>query len=149
MEWSLTAVQDLVSGEVLDRDMLVWEGVRRTYGEVVSRSRRLAAFLVERGIGVHRERAELQRWECGQSPVALILHNCPEYIEAMSGCFRARAVPFNVNHSYNSAEVGAVLTMVGAEAVIFHRSMAPMVADAVGDASPLLIEIDDEPGREA
>ena len=125
MEWSLTAVQDLVSGEVPDRDMLVWEGVRRTHGEVASRSRRLAAFLVDRGIGAHRERADLERWECGQAPVALILHNCPEYIEAMSGCFRARAVPFNVNHYYSSAEVGAVLNMVGAEAVIYHRSMAP------------------------
>jgi acyl-CoA synthetase (AMP-forming)/AMP-acid ligase II len=146
MEWSLTAVQDLVSGEVPDRDMLVWEGVRKTHGEVASRSRRLAAFLLERGIGVHRERSDLERWECGQSPVALILHNCPEYIEAMSGCFRARAVPFNVNHYYSAAEVRAVLNMVGAEAVIYHRSMAPMVAAAVGDAPPLLIEIDDEPG---
>ena len=146
MEWSLTAVQDLVSGEVPDRDMLVWEGVRRTHGEVASRSRRLAAFLVDRGIGAHRERADLERWECGQAPVALILHNCPEYIEAMSGCFRARAVPFNVNHYYSSAEVSAVLNMVGAEAVIYHRSMAPLVADAVGDASRLLIEINDEPG---
>jgi fatty-acyl-CoA synthase len=98
------------------------------------------------GIGVHRERPDLERWECGQSPVALILHNCPEYIEAMSGCFRARAVPFNVNHYYSAAEVRAVLDMVGAEAVIYHRSMAPMVADAVGDAPLLLIEIDDGPG---
>jgi acyl-CoA synthetase (AMP-forming)/AMP-acid ligase II len=146
MEWSLTAVQDLVSGEVPDRDMLVWEGVRKTHGEVASRSRRLAAFLLERGIGVHRERSGLERWECGQSPVALILHNCPEYIEAMSGCFRARGVPFNVNHYYSAAEVRAVLNMVGSEAVIYHRSIAPMVADAVGDAPPLLIEIDDVPG---
>ena len=136
MEWSLTAVQDLVSGEVPDRDMLVWEGVRKTHGEVLSRSRRLAACLLEQGMGIRRERPELERWQCGQSPVALILHNCPEYIEAMSGCFRARAVPFNVNHYYSSAEVSAVLNMVGAEAVIYHRSMAPMVADALGDTSP-------------
>ena len=38
MEWSLAAVQDLVSREVPDRDMLVWEGVRKTHGEVASRS---------------------------------------------------------------------------------------------------------------
>jgi acyl-CoA synthetase (AMP-forming)/AMP-acid ligase II len=146
VEWSLSAVQDVVSGEVPDRDMLVWESVRKTHGDVVSRSRRLAAFLVEQGLGVHRERPELERWECGQSPVALILHNCPEYIEAMSGSFRARAVPFNVNHYYSSAEVSAVLNMVGAEAVIYHRSLAPMVADALGDTTRLLIEIDDESG---
>jgi 3-oxocholest-4-en-26-oate---CoA ligase len=146
MEWSLTAVQDVVSGEIPDRDMLVWEGVRKTHGEVVSRSRRLAAFLADKGLGAHRERTALERWECGQSPVALILHNCPEYIEAMSGCFRARAVPFNVNHYYSAAEVSAVLHMVGAEAVIYHRSLAPMVADALGHQSLLLIEVDDQPG---
>jgi 3-oxocholest-4-en-26-oate---CoA ligase len=146
MEWSLTAVQDLVSGEVPDRDMLVWEDVRKTHGEVVSRSRRLAACLLEQGLGIRRERPQLERWQCGQSPVALILHNCPEYIEAMSGCFRARAVPFNVNHYYSSAEARALLNMVEAEAVIYHRSLAPMVADALGDSSRLLIEIDDESG---
>ena len=146
MEWSLTAVQDIVGREVSDRDMIVWEDVRRTHGEVLGRSRRLAAFLVERGIGVHRERAELERWECGQSPVALILHNCPEYIEAMSACFRARAVPFNVNHYYRPAELSALLTMVGAEAVIYHRSMAPMVAEVTRGRPLLLIEVDDQSG---
>jgi acyl-CoA synthetase (AMP-forming)/AMP-acid ligase II len=146
VEWSLAAVQDAVCRQIPDRDMLVWEGVRRTHGEIAARSRRLAAFLAERGIGIRRERKELQRWECGQSTVGLIMHNCPEYVEAMSGCFRARAVPFNVNHYYSPAEMGDVLDMVGAEVVIYHRSMASAVADALGGPSRLLIEINDEPG---
>jgi acyl-CoA synthetase (AMP-forming)/AMP-acid ligase II len=145
VEWSLAAVQDVVCGEVPDRDMLVWEGFRRTHGEVVARSRRLAAFLVERGLGVRRQRSHLERWECGQSPVGLIMHNCPEYIEAMSGCFRARAVPFNVNHYYSPAEMGAVLDMVGAEVVIYHRSLASVVGAALGDQPRILVELNDEP----
>jgi len=145
VEWSLAAVQNFVCGEIPDRDMVVWEGVRRSHAEIASRSRRFAAFLVERGVGVHRERSELRRWECGQSTVGLIMHNCPEYIEAMSGCFRARAVPFNVNHYYSPSEMGAVLAMVGAEVVIYHRSLASVVADALSDQPVLLVEVDDEP----
>ena len=57
------------------------------------------------GIGLRRERAELERWECGQDAVALVLHNGVEYIEAMLGCYRARAVPFNVNQHYRPTEV--------------------------------------------
>ena len=51
---------------------------------------------------MRRERGELERWELGQDPVALVLHNCAEYLEAMLGCFRARAVPFNVNQHYRA-----------------------------------------------
>ena len=37
--------------------------------------------------------------------MALVLNNGTEYIEAMLGAFRARAVPFNVNQHYRPAEL--------------------------------------------
>ena len=146
MEWSLPAVLDIVSDVIPGRDMLVWKGVRRTFGEVDRRTRGLASFLTEQGIGVQRERDTLDRWECGQSPVALILHNCPEYIESMVACFRARGVPFNVNHHYAPAEIRSLLEMVGAEAVIYHRSLGPLVNEAKVPGMRLAIEIDDGAG---
>jgi len=153
MEWSLSAVLDIVSDTVPEREMLVWKDVRRTFGDVAGRTRGLASYLVAHGIGVKRERSALERWECGQSPVALILHNCPEYIESMAGCFRARAVPFNVNQHYTPAEIRSVLEMVGAEAVIYHRSLGSLVEEAMTDGIRLVIEVDDRaegpgvPGR--
>ena len=144
MEWSLSAVLDIVSDTVPEREMLVWKDVRRTFGDVAGRTRGLASYLVAHGIGVQRERSALERWECGQSPVALILHNCPEYIESMIGCFRARAVPFNVNQHYTPAEIRSVLEMVGAEAVIYHRSLGSLVEGAMTDAIRLAIEVDDQ-----
>src|SRR3546814_19642775 len=72
----------------------------RTFAQVADRTKRLAGYLAASGLGVRRERSELERWECGQSPVALIMGNRPEYLESMLGAFRARAVPFNVNHHY-------------------------------------------------
>jgi 3-oxocholest-4-en-26-oate---CoA ligase len=146
MEWSLPAVHDVLSAAVPDRDMLVWQARRRTYGEVAQRTRRMAAFLASRGLGIDQERSELERWESGQPTVALVLHNCPEYVEAMLGCLRARAVPFNVNHHYRPAEIGHLLGMTGARAVVYHRGLGGLLAEAVAGLSPrvpLLIEVAD------
>jgi fatty-acyl-CoA synthase len=148
-DWSLPAAIDAVSGAVPDREMLVWTSVRRTFADVQERTKRLAAFFRDRGLGVRRERSELARWECGQSPVAILLSNCPEYVETMMGAFRARAVPFNVNHHYNVAEVAALLDQVGAEAVVYHRRLAPLLAACTDGARQVLVDVDDGSGVEA
>jgi fatty-acyl-CoA synthase len=111
-EWSLADVHEVVAAAAPERDMLVWKSTRRTYAEVAARVRSIARFLARRGVGVRRERDALERWECGQAPVALLLHNCPEYVEAMLGCFRARAVPFNVNQHYRPEEIRSLLDMI-------------------------------------
>jgi 3-oxocholest-4-en-26-oate---CoA ligase len=150
-EWSLAGVHDVIAAAVPDRDMLVWTSdrtsVRRTYGDVADRTRGLASFLAGHGIGARHERAGLERWECGQDPVALLLYNCPEYIEAMLGCYRARAVPFNVNQHYRPGEVRGVLDMVGAVAVVYHRSLGPLLAEALGGGRDVvLVDVDDGSG---
>lgn len=146
MEWSLSAAYDALAGATPDRDVLVWNDTRRTWAQVAARTRNFAAFLQRRGIGIRRERRDLERWECGQATVALLLYNCPEYIESMLGCFRARAVPFNVNQHYRSGEVGALLEMLGAEVVVYHRALGPLVGEAAGARGLLLIDVDDGSG---
>src|SRR6185503_3482509 len=116
--WSLPAVHDVVAAAAPDRAMVVWGSTRRTYAEVAARTRGLARFLGAHGIGLHRERDGLERWECGQDPVALLLHNCPEYLETMLGAYRARAAPFNVNQHYKPAEIRDLFAMVGPAAVV-------------------------------
>lgn len=143
-EWSLPAAIDAVTEAAGDRDMIVWTSVRRSYAEVRQRTLRLAAFLRDAGLGAHRERADLERWECGQSPIAVVLSNCPEYIETMFGAFRARAVPFNVNHHYNASEVAALLDQMGAEAIVYHRRLGPLLGAAA--TGRVLIDVDDGSG---
>ena len=46
----------------------MWRDRRLTYGDVADRSKRLASYLHGRGLGVHRERDELQGWESGPGP---------------------------------------------------------------------------------
>ncbi len=143
IEWSLCAVHDVIADAVPDREMLVGGGVRRTYGEVADRTRGLAGFLVAQEIGSRRERAELDRWECGQSRVAIVMRNRPEYVESMYGCYRARAVPFNVNHQYAPGEIRSLLDQLGTDAVIYQRSLAPILAVALEGRTVVLVDVDD------
>jgi fatty-acyl-CoA synthase len=144
-EWSLPGVIDAVVDAVGDREMIVWGPVRRTYADVQHRTRRLGAFFHAHDLGVRRERENLARWECGQDRVAMVLSNCPEYIETMYGAYRARAVPYNVNHHYNPAEVAALLDQIGADAIVYHRRLAPLLA-ATNVQGPLLVDVDDGSG---
>lgn len=145
-EWSLSSAHEVIASAVPEREMLVWGDLRRTYAEVRQRTNALARFLGEHGLGVRRERADLERWECGQSPVALVMHNRAEYIESMLACFRARAVPFNVNHHYTAGELRALLDMVATEGIVYERGLGPLLADALGDLDVLLVDIDDGSG---
>lgn len=144
-EWSLPAVLDTVTDTVPDRDMIVFGGDRRTYRSVQGRTRQLGAFLAGKGLGVERERAQLSRWECGQSRVAILLSNCPEYAEAMIGTFRARAVPYNVNYQYNPREVAALLHQIGVAAVVYHRRFGRLLAESDLEGR-LLLDVDDGSG---
>jgi acyl-CoA synthetase (AMP-forming)/AMP-acid ligase II len=142
-EWSLPAALDAVTEAAPDRDMLVWTTTRRSFAEVQRRTQRLGAFFHQRGLGVQRDRAELERWECGQSKVAILLSNCPAYLETMIASYRARAVPYNVNHHYNPREVASLLAQIGADAVVYHRRLAPLLADAdLGGC--VLVHVDDD-----
>ena len=146
MEWGLTGVFDVLAEAVPDRDLVVCGDVRRTYGEVATRSRGLAAFFVERGIGLQQERAGLERWERGQDAVALLLFNRPEYLESMYGAGRARATPANVNQRYRAAEIAELLGYLGSRAVVYQRSLGPLLASAVDVSEMVLVEVDDGSG---
>ncbi len=148
-EWSLPGVLDIVTATVPDRAMVVWDSrdraVRRTFAEVAERTRGLGSFFQQRGLGVQRERSELERWECGQNRVALLLSNCPEYLETMLGALRARAVPVNVNHHYHPREVGSLLDQIGVDAVVYHRRLAPVLEQAgyADAAGRVLVHVED------
>ena len=107
------------------------------------RTRRLANFLAGNGFGAHRERDELENWECGQDRVALIMHN-DLYPDMVIGCLKARTVPVNVNYNYTPREVAELLDYLQPRAVIYHRSLGPKFADVLPPASAdLLISVDD------
>jgi acyl-CoA synthetase (AMP-forming)/AMP-acid ligase II len=142
-EWTIGAVLDAIAETVPDRLMTVCGERRSTFGESADRTRRLANFLAGQGFGAHRERAELENWECGQDRVALIMHN-DLYPDMVIGCLKARTVPANVNYNYTPREVAELLDYLRPRAVIYHRSLGPKFADVLPPATAdLLISIDD------
>ena len=144
-EWSLTRVFDVVGAAIPERDMIVWGDVRRTFGDALARADALAAHLRSQGLGLFRERADLAPWECGQDRVAVLMHNRPEHVEAILGCWRARAVPCNVNYQYTPAEIAELFRMLGTRGVVYERGLAPLLADALAELAHLdvLVELDD------
>src|SRR5215216_6172270 len=143
-EWTIGAVLDAIAEAVPDRPMTVCGERRSTFAESADRTRRLANFLAGNGFGVHRERDELENWECGQDRVALIMHN-DLYPDMVIGCLKARTVPVNVNYNYAPREVAELLDYLRPRAVIYHRSLGPRFADVLPPASAdVLISVDDD-----
>ncbi|OBB73713.1 acyl-CoA synthetase [Mycobacterium sp. 852014-52144_SCH5372336] len=143
-EWTIGGVLDAIAQAVPDRVMTVCGSRRSTFGESADRTGRLANYLAAHGLGAHRERDELQNWECGQDRVALLMHN-DLYPDMVIGCLKARTVPVNVNYNYTPREVAELLDYLRPRAVIYHRSFGPKFADVLPPASAdLLIEIDDD-----
>lgn len=142
-EWTIGGVVDAIAEVVPDREMTVCGSRRSTFAQSAERTRRLANFLAGRGLGAHAERESLERWECGQDRVALLMHN-DLYPDMLIGCLKARTVPFNVNYNYSPGEVAALLAYLRPRAVIYHRSFGAKFASVL-DAE-LLICVDDGDG---
>jgi fatty-acyl-CoA synthase len=143
-EWTLGAVVDAIAESVPDRLMTVCGTRRSTFGESAERTRRLANYLAGQGLGAHRERAELENWECGQDRVALLMHN-DLYPDMVIGSLKARTVPVNVNYNYTPREVGELLDYLRPRAVIYHRSFGPKFADVLPPATAdLMIAVGDD-----
>jgi acyl-CoA synthetase (AMP-forming)/AMP-acid ligase II len=146
---NLADLHEAIAAAVPDRECIVSATSRRTYREVAERTSRLANVLAAHGLGLHRERSDLEPWESGQDHVALYLHNGAEYLETMLAAFRARTVPLNVNYRYVEEELVQLLASTDATAVVFHATFAPMVAE-VRKQLPrlaLLIQVADGSGH--
>ncbi|MUL80765.1 MULTISPECIES: acyl-CoA synthetase [unclassified Mycolicibacterium] len=144
-EWTIGAVVDAIAEAVPDREMTVCGDRRTTFAQGADRTRRLANFLASRGLGVRRERRDLNRWECGQDVIAVVMHN-DLYPEMVIGCLKARTVPVNVNYYYSPGEVADLLAYLNPRAVIYHRSLGVKFADVL--RAEVLISVDDGGGAE-
>jgi 3-oxocholest-4-en-26-oate---CoA ligase len=142
-EWTVGAVLDAIADVVPDRTMTLCGDRRSTFAESAARTSRLANYLCDKGFGVHAERETLERWECGQDRVALLMYN-DLYADMVIGCLKARVVPVNVNHHYSAREIRDLLDYVKPRGIIYHRSLGAKFADVLPPVgTDLLISIDD------
>jgi acyl-CoA synthetase (AMP-forming)/AMP-acid ligase II len=135
VNFNLADLFESVADAVPEREALVCGAQRLTFVRLDGRANQCAHALVAHGV------------KAGDV-VGLYLMNGAEYVEAMIGCFKMRAVPVNVNFRYVEDELQYLLDDAGAVAVIHQRSFAPRLA-AVRDRLPrlrTLLSVDDESG---
>ncbi len=146
MEFDFAEVHEAIAAAIPERESIVCRDRRLGYAEVAERSRRLASFLVSRGLGVRRERRALANHESGQDHLALYLYNGHEYLEGMLGAFKSRVAPLNVNYRYVEEELLYLFRNSRARAVLYHAEFAPHVAaiQAQIPAPLLLIQVADD-----
>jgi acyl-CoA synthetase (AMP-forming)/AMP-acid ligase II len=107
-----------VAGVLPDRTAVVCDGRRQTYRELTERSNMVAQYLVR--IGIEPE-----------ATVGLYLPNCLEYVEAMLGCFVARALPVNINYRYTVPELVHIFGNAGMTALVVDAEYAERAAAVV------------------
>lgn len=130
--FSLADLFEVTAGAVPDRTALVAGRVRHSYAQLDRRATRFANALGDLRVGAGDR-------------VAIISGNRAEWMEAMLGCFKARAVPVNVNHRYTRAEATYVLRDCGAAVVVVEDAVAARLGDLSAEASRGLLSIG-EPG---
>ncbi|OMC53600.1 acyl-CoA synthetase [Mycobacterium sp. IS-836] len=145
-EWTVGAVLDAIAEVVPDRLMTACGDRRSTFADSAVRTNRLANFLVDKGFGVYASRDTLERWECGQDRIALIMYN-DLYPDMLIGCLKARVVPVNVNHHYSAREIRDLLDYIRPRGIIYHRSLGARFAEVLPpNGTELLVSVDDGSG---
>jgi fatty-acyl-CoA synthase len=150
VELCLADVHEAIAAAQPGRECLVARDRRLTWGEITERTRRLASYLHDQGLGCHTERAELAPWESGQDHLGLYLYNRPEYLEGMLGAYKARLAPFNVNYRYVAGELRRLLIDAAPAGLVLQSCFAPVFAQVRGDLErarpPVVLQVPDDSG---
>ncbi len=117
-QFNLADLFEIVVDTVPDRLALVAGERRHTYRQLDERSNRFAHHLGRLGIPTG-------------SHVGVLAHNCAEWAEAMIGCYKARAVPVNLNYRYVAPELRYVMENAELEVLVFEQALAPLVSESL------------------
>ncbi|TDC40286.1 acyl-CoA synthetase [Actinomadura sp. KC345] len=122
--YNLADLLEILAAAGPDRPALVAGPERRTYAQLDERASRVGHHLAAAGVrpGEH---------------VAILAYNRAEWIEAMLGVFKIRAVPVPVNYRYVAAELRHVLSDSDSVAIIGERSLLAKAEEIRGDLPEL------------
>src|SRR5450755_1580761 len=135
MEFNLADLFEAVADAVPDRTAVIAGDRRLTYRELDQRANRVAHYL--RDVGVRP----------GQH-VGIYAFNRAEWVESMLGCFKARAVPINVNYRYVVEELRYLFDNADLVALVFEAEFGPHVAGVLAGVPKMrhLVQLDDGTG---
>lgn len=122
--YNLADLLEILAAAGPDRPALAAGAERRTYKQLSERASRVGHHLAAAGVGPGEH-------------VAILAHNRAEWIEAMFGAFKIRAVPVPVNYRYVAAELRHVLADSDSVALIGERSLLEKVQEIRGELPKL------------
>lgn len=146
----IAEIHEAISARQPDAECLIFRDKRFTWNDITTRTRQLANFFADQGLGCHTERDHVPGWETGQDHVGIYLHNGNEYLETMLGAWKARIAPFNVNYRYVAEELLYLLNDARASAIVVHSRFAPLLA-AIRSSLPrlrVIVQVPDSSGNE-
>jgi acyl-CoA synthetase (AMP-forming)/AMP-acid ligase II len=114
---NLADLYDAVARVHPDRLSLICGEDRLSYAELNGRAAQFANHLREAGIGPDEH-------------VGQYMLNRTEYVEALLGCFTARAVPVNINYRYTGAELAYLFRDAQFAALVVEREYVAGAAEA-------------------
>lgn len=132
--WNLAELFETITNAVPDRVAVSSPLGDRTYRELDDAASAFARHLLDTGV------------QAGDR-VAILSWNRVEWLEAMIGCFKARAVPVNVNYRYVDEELVYLLDDSDAVAIVVEPDFVELVRRCA-DRLPLLRQtvVFDAPG---
>jgi fatty-acyl-CoA synthase len=130
--FNLADLFEVVADACPERLALVAGEVRLTYDELDRRANRLGHHLLAHGVGPGDH-------------VGIYAWNRAEWIEAMLGAYKARAVPINVNYRYVADELRYIFDNADLVALVFERAFTPKIEVVLPELPRLrhLIVVDD------
>ncbi|HEX5096678.1 MAG TPA: acyl-CoA synthetase, partial [Acidimicrobiia bacterium] len=135
MAFNLADLLEHVTDAVPDRVAIVAGDRRLTFQQLDERANRFANYLRDVGVrpGDH---------------VGIYAFNRAEWVEAMFGCFKARAVPINVNYRYVPDELRYLFDNADIVALVYEAEFGPHVASVLPGLPKLqhLLELEDGTG---
>src|SRR4051812_21920267 len=132
---NLADLFEVVADAAPERTALVAGSERRTYAELDARANLLAHHLIARGI-------RPGDW------IGIYSWNRAEWVESMIACYKARAVPINVNYRYVEAELTYLFDNADLRGLIFEREFSPIVANIAPELHGLDVFVVLEDGTE-
>lgn len=135
MEFNIADLLECVADAVPAREAVVCNDERRTYAQLDERATRLAHALRTAGVAIGDH-------------VGLYLRNSVAHLEAMLACYKARAVPINVNYRYVADELRYLCDDADLVALFHDAETSPHV-EAVGSPALLLVVVAGSPEYEA
>ncbi|MEV6134614.1 acyl-CoA synthetase [Nocardia sp. NPDC051990] len=115
------------------RTALIEGDLALSFAELDGRANRLADYLGTIGVG-------------RGTHVGFQMHNGIETMTTLIACFKAGAVPININYRYGVEELGYLYDNADLEALVCHEKYADVAREALADTPSIhLLIVDDRP----